>query len=272
MARMRSVKPEFFLDEELASLTSRDARLTYIGMWTLSDEHGRLRGDARYIKGQLFMYDDDLSAADVDQIIEELVKAGKAVRYRADGSSYLYLPNLARHQRLDSDKVPTRLPAPPGFDDNAPVPGPSENFPDESGNGANMFALSRQHVAGGIEHVAGAKIPAAAAAMIRTVVEATGATEVEAAAVIELVRTQRAPRNLGAFLRRLAVDEDLGPFLADVRKISAKTVRAAALVAARDGPPCEHGQPGGAELHPDSGEPWCVSCRMARRRREGAQS
>ncbi len=57
MARIRSVKPEFWLDRRLARGVSRDARLLYIGLWNLSDEHGRVRGDARYLKGQLFAYD-----------------------------------------------------------------------------------------------------------------------------------------------------------------------------------------------------------------------
>jgi hypothetical protein len=121
MARIRSVKPEFWTDEDLADL-SRDARLLYIGLWNIADEHGRLRGDPRYVKGQLFPYDDDLSREAVDGLVDELAKVGKVVRYQAKGSSYLFLPTLHKHQRLDTAKVPSRLPAPP-----------SENFPDESG-------------------------------------------------------------------------------------------------------------------------------------------
>ena len=42
MARIRSVKPEFWTDRKLARCTSRDARLLYIALWNISDEHGRL--------------------------------------------------------------------------------------------------------------------------------------------------------------------------------------------------------------------------------------
>jgi hypothetical protein len=50
VARIRSIKPEYWADQDLAEQVSRDARLLYIGLWNLADEHGRLRGDPRYIK------------------------------------------------------------------------------------------------------------------------------------------------------------------------------------------------------------------------------
>ncbi|MEV6524954.1 hypothetical protein AB0M43_23655 [Longispora sp. NPDC051575] len=104
------MKPEYFADEDIADL-SRDARLLYIGLWGLADEHSRLRGDPRWIKGQIFAYDDDLGPGDVGRLIDELEKLEKAIRYHVDGRTFLFLPTLARHQRLDTDKVPSRLPA-----------------------------------------------------------------------------------------------------------------------------------------------------------------
>lgn len=148
MARIRSVKPEFWTDEDLADL-SRDARLLYIGLWNIADEHGRLRGDPRYVKGQLFPYDDDLSREAVDGLVDELAKVGKVVRYQAKGSSYLFLPTLHKHQRLDTAKVPSRLPPPPS----EKIPDESENFPDDSEPGADESALL--YVAGSREQVAG---------------------------------------------------------------------------------------------------------------------
>lgn len=129
MARIRSLKPEFWSDEELAADLSRDARLLYAGLWNLSDEHGRLRGDPRYVKGQLFPYDDDLSPAAVDGLLGELASARKVMRYRVHGRSYLFLPNLAKHQRLEAEKVPSRLPSP---DEAEPDPDGSARGTDES--------------------------------------------------------------------------------------------------------------------------------------------
>jgi hypothetical protein len=111
--RIRSQKPEFWQDQELAESCSRDARLVYKGLWNMCDEWARTRGDARHVKGALLPYDDDLGPGDVDALIDELVTAGKVVRYFANGGTYLWLPNLHRHQRLEPDRVPSRLPAPP---------------------------------------------------------------------------------------------------------------------------------------------------------------
>lgn len=134
MARQRTIKPEFWADDQLAEL-SRDARFLYIGLWNLADEHGRARGDARYVKGQIFPYDDDLTAAAVDCLLDELAKARKVQRYRTDGGSYLFLPNLGKHQRLEPDKTPSKLPEPPDANQ-------SENFPDKSAPSAEELSLS----------------------------------------------------------------------------------------------------------------------------------
>lgn len=115
MARIRSIKPEFWDDRKLAKRTSRDARLLYIALWNLADEHGRVNGDPQWIKGQVFPYEDDLDAIAVEKLLAELEAEdiGAVVAYEADGDPYLYLPKLAKHQRLEPEKVASRLPAPP---------------------------------------------------------------------------------------------------------------------------------------------------------------
>lgn len=155
MARMRSVKPEYWTDEDLALAVSRDARLLYVALWNLADEHSRLRGNPNYIKGQVFPYDDDLTPEAIDALIGELASAGKVHRYRVGKGQYLFLPNLARHQRLETEKVPSRLPSPDGSE---PDPGGPETGADSSESRANKSApgseqLSLKHVAGGREHV-----------------------------------------------------------------------------------------------------------------------
>lgn len=140
MARQRTLKPEFWADDQLAEL-SRDARMLYMGLWNLSDEHGRARGDARYVKGQLFPYDDDLTAAAVDALLDDLEKARKVQRYRTDGGNYLFLPNLGKHQRLEPDKTPSKLPEPPELREHT-IPDQSEKFPDLSAQSTDELPLS----------------------------------------------------------------------------------------------------------------------------------
>lgn len=260
MARMRSLKPEYYADEELATKTDRNTRLLYPGLWGLADEHGRLRGNPAWIKGQIFPYDDDLTPADVDGMIGQLEAIKNVVRYEADGAKYLYLPNLAKHQRLDTDKVPSKLPVPPVDPDE------SGNFPDRPGNVQTHVRASLQHVAGSKEHVAGGKNPAPSAAAA-AVIEATGATPEEAAEVVGLVVAARKNvQNVAGLIRKIAADGDLGPFLDDARKALGRSELEAALNAARDGPMCPHDVPGGENLRPDTNEPVCGSCRGRARR------
>lgn len=163
MARMRSVKPEFWTDRKLARV-SRDARLLYIALWNQADEWARVHGDTRYVKGHCLPYDDDLSLGAIDRLLEELAGAGHVQRYDFAGDPYLHLPKLPKHQRLEPHKVPSRLPEPPdpanpqvtdvsGSRANESARRSDESAPDADSSETNV-AL---HVAGGMKHVAGSR-------------------------------------------------------------------------------------------------------------------
>ncbi|WP_304452866.1 hypothetical protein [Nocardiopsis sp. YSL2] len=137
MARIRSTKPEFWSDRKLARSLSRDARLLYIALWNFADEHARVQGDPRYIKGQCFPYDDDLDDVAIDGLLAELAAAGRIVPYVADGDPYLFLPKLSKHQRLEAAKVPSRLPAPEDADPTEPDTDSSEPRAHESARGSD---------------------------------------------------------------------------------------------------------------------------------------
>lgn len=171
MARMRSIKPEFWDDRKLARSTSRDARLLYIALWNQSDEHSRLNGDTVWLKGHVFPYDDDVEITQIDVWLDQLEGAGRIERYRVGGDPFIYLPKLAKHQRLDTDKVQSRLPSPDEADQNRT---PSEQDPDQSEKKTDELesrddqsTLSMLHVAGGIEHV-GDSAPSADPAPIKS--------------------------------------------------------------------------------------------------------
>lgn len=164
MARIRSVKPEFWDDRKLARRASRDARLLYIALWNLADEHGRLNGDPQWIKGQVFSYDDDLDTAAIGRLLRELADPalGAVVMYESGGDPYLFLPKLARHQRLEPGKVKSRLPEPPLTceppdrpDPDPPRADSSEHRADSSEPDAGSSALL--YVAGSMEHGAGSR-------------------------------------------------------------------------------------------------------------------
>lgn len=138
MARIRSLKPEFWADEDLADLP-RDARLLYAGLWNLADEHARIRGRADYVKGQLFPYDDDLDAQAIDGLLKQLADIGKVIRYSIEGRQYIFLPNLGKHQRLEPERVPSKLPPPP---ESQPRADESASGADSSENDARSNSLS----------------------------------------------------------------------------------------------------------------------------------
>ena len=148
--RIRSTKPEFWSDEELATAVPRDGRLLYMGLWNLADEHGRLRGNPQFVKGQLFVYDDDMTPATIDRLLDVLAAVGKVVRYRVNGASFLYLPNLAKHQRLESGKVPSRLPDPALADVDESAP-PEPPHPNKSARNSNQSAPRVHESARGAE-------------------------------------------------------------------------------------------------------------------------
>jgi hypothetical protein len=111
MARIRTVKPEFFSDPDLGRL-SLPARHLYLATWCFADDEGRLPADARLMKSQAFPYDDSLTVRKVERLIAELVELHKAVPYTVAGIDYLLLTNFRRHQKINRPQ-PAKYPAPP---------------------------------------------------------------------------------------------------------------------------------------------------------------
>jgi len=112
MARMRTVKPEFWEDEVIGSL-SRDARLLFVATWNLADDEGLLRWAPEYLKANAFMYDDDVSIEDVDAMMGCIVAAGLVFAYRGGKTQQHlgYIVQFHRHQRVNRPQ-PSKLPPP----------------------------------------------------------------------------------------------------------------------------------------------------------------
>lgn len=108
MARIRSIKPDFFLDEAVAELQPM-ARLLFIGLWTLADRDGRLEDRPKRIKASLFPYD----SADVEPLLGDLDAAGLIVRYEAEGVACIAIPGFEKHQRPHPKETSFGLPRPP---------------------------------------------------------------------------------------------------------------------------------------------------------------
>jgi len=99
MARIRTIKPEFPQSESMGRVT-RDARLTFIQLWSLADDSGRLRGNSRMLASLLFPYDDDAKDL-IDVWLNELESEACLRRYKVGGDSYLEISNWLKHQKID---------------------------------------------------------------------------------------------------------------------------------------------------------------------------
>lgn len=111
MARIRTIKPGFFTSEDVAALSLR-ARYTWIGLWTQVDDAGRMKANARVIKGALYPLDEDITPADITADLRELKRKGRIELYTVDGTEYLAITGWATHQVINRP-TPSTLPPNP---------------------------------------------------------------------------------------------------------------------------------------------------------------
>lgn len=104
MARIRSIKPEFPQSESMGRV-SRDARLLFVELWPICDDHGRTRAASRMLASLLFPYDSDAPAL-IDGWLDELEREGCIRRYEVNGSTYLEVCNWLIHQKIDKPSKP----------------------------------------------------------------------------------------------------------------------------------------------------------------------
>lgn len=97
MARIRTLKPEYFRSLSLAQC-SRDARLTFAGLWCEADDHGRGKADPRLLKGAIWSLDDDVTPAEVDSHLARLEETGHIWLYLVEGERYFEIVAWERHQ------------------------------------------------------------------------------------------------------------------------------------------------------------------------------
>lgn len=113
MPRIRTIKPETWDDATLGSLP-RDARLLFIACWNFADDEGRILWSAAYLKAKIFPFDDDLSAKDVQILMDSLEEVGRIRSYAVEKpvpQVYAVIPHFRRHQYIQRPQK-SLLPAP----------------------------------------------------------------------------------------------------------------------------------------------------------------
>lgn len=102
MARIRTVKPEFWTDSTMVALPL-DVRLFYIGIWNFADDYGVVEDDPLRLKLQILPADD----VDVSGFLDVLVNAGRLRRATApDGTKVLVIPHFLEHQKISHKAEP----------------------------------------------------------------------------------------------------------------------------------------------------------------------
>ncbi len=97
MARIRSLKPDFFRSRSLARVPMA-ARLTFQGLWCEADDHGRGIADARLLKGSVWPLEDQVAAADVAVHLADLAQTGHIRLYEVDDEVYYEICSWEQHQ------------------------------------------------------------------------------------------------------------------------------------------------------------------------------
>lgn len=110
MPRIRAIKHDLYLDEELAQLPVL-CRYAFPGLWTLADREGRLEDRPARIKAQLFPYEPGI---DMDDVLATLAAAGFVIRYEVGGARYLQVRSFTKHQQVNARETKSQIPAPPG--------------------------------------------------------------------------------------------------------------------------------------------------------------
>ncbi len=105
MARKRMIDPEFWTDEEIGGW-SITARLFYIGLWSHSDDAGRLKAHPNLLKSAVFPYNKRINVARL-----KLEVSAKVQWYTVGGAQYGHLMNFLKHQRIDRP-TDSKLPSP----------------------------------------------------------------------------------------------------------------------------------------------------------------
>lgn len=105
MARIRSVHPGLFTDEDFVSLSDA-AQIFFIGLWTEADDFGAFEWKPITLKMKLR----PATSAPVDPLLDELEAAGRVKRYTINRRSFGLIRNFCKYQRPKFPKSAHTIP------------------------------------------------------------------------------------------------------------------------------------------------------------------
>ena len=108
MARIRTIKPEHWKDEDMAKV-SLQADLLFIAIWNFADDSGCIRDDCDYLKSEIFPWRKDVKPENISVWLEELKSNFFVLPFQYKNSGYLLIRTFKKHQRIDkpqASKIP----------------------------------------------------------------------------------------------------------------------------------------------------------------------
>ncbi|MCF6764039.1 hypothetical protein, partial [Pseudomonas fragi] len=102
MARIRTIKPEFWTSEQVMECSPL-ARLLFIGVWNFCDDAGNHPMSAKTLKALVFP-GDDITSAKVAELLAELSTNGLIDLYEVSGKEYLHVSGW-KHQKIDRPTI-----------------------------------------------------------------------------------------------------------------------------------------------------------------------
>lgn len=111
-ARIRTIKPEVFLDERLWDLgveTGLPVLQAFAGLWCYADREGRFEWRPRALQTVILPY----WRGDFAALLDALAGWGFIVAYEVGGRRYGLVRNFKRHQTPNTREPASELPAPP---------------------------------------------------------------------------------------------------------------------------------------------------------------
>lgn len=109
--RARILKPGFFRNEDLASL-SYQHRLLFAALWCMADREGRIKFRPNCIKIDAFPFDVDVDAHAVTRLVLDLHRTGMVKVYACGDQQYIHVINFLAHQHVNVREAASALPGP----------------------------------------------------------------------------------------------------------------------------------------------------------------
>lgn len=101
MARIRTIKPEYWSSPDTASVDDPWARLLFIAMWNWADDMGRGVANPKELAGFAFPNDEKIDSADIRRMLGGIRRGFGVTFYQVRGRPYYAIPSWDGHQKID---------------------------------------------------------------------------------------------------------------------------------------------------------------------------